>query len=108
MFSHIAHKLGDHTLTMYPFLKKYRSPLIEVAASNTRLRLHCSSLGLGRSGFGSSVGSSGSGSGGGLGFGAVVGSAVRLPERLEKSKVTHECLQSSVFNHHRANVYHSN
>lgn len=90
VFPRIAHKQGDQTLTMYPFLKKYRSPLIEVAASNTRLRLHCSSLGLGRSGFGSSVGSSGSGTGGGLGFGAVVGSVVRLPERLQKFKFTQE------------------
>lgn len=59
---------------------------MEVAASNTSSRLHCSSRGLGRgSGFGSSVGSSGSGPGsgpgGGLGFGAVVGTGVRLPER---------------------------
>lgn len=67
---------------MYPFLKKYRSPLTDVAASNTRSRLHCSSRGLGR-GSGPSVGSSGSGSGsgpgGGFGFGAVVGTGVRLP-----------------------------
>lgn len=65
----------------YPVLKKYRSPLIEVAASNTRLWLHCSSLGL--STFGSSVGSgsgSGSGTGGGFGFGAVVGCGLRLPK----------------------------
>lgn len=69
---------------MYPFLKKKRSPLIEVAASNTSSRLHCSSLGFGRGSSGSSVGSSGSGPGsgpgGGLGFGAVVGTGVRLPE----------------------------
>lgn len=59
---------------------------MEVAASNTSPRLHCSSRGLGcgsESGF--SVGSSGSGSGfgpgGGFGFGSVVGTGVRLPGR---------------------------
>lgn len=45
---------------MYPFLKKYKSFLMDVAASNTRLLLHCSPPGLGR-GSGPSVGSSGSG-----------------------------------------------
>lgn len=53
---------------------------MEVAASNTSERLHCSFRGFDRSGLGSSVGSSGSGSGGGSGFGAVVGACVRLPE----------------------------
>lgn len=77
VFISVPHKHSDHTLEMYPFLKKYRSPLMEVAASNTRSRLHRSAPGFGRS----ASGSSGSGSGGGLGFGAVVGPDVRLPER---------------------------
>lgn len=59
---------------------------MEVAASNTSARLHCSSRGLGR-GSGPSVGSSGSGSGSGrgvgFGFGAVVGTGVRLPGEKE-------------------------
>lgn len=83
----VPHKQHDHhILQLYPFLKKYSSPLMEVAASNTSPRLHCSSLGLGRGpALGSSVGSSssgsGSGPGGGLGFGSFVGTGVRLPER---------------------------
>lgn len=70
----------------YPFLKKYNSLLMEVAASKTSSLLHCSSRGLGRgSGSGSSVGSSGSGCGGGLGLDVGVG--VRLPGRWkEQSK----------------------
>lgn len=52
----------------YPFLKKYKSPLMDVAASNTRSLLHRSPPGLGWPGFGSS-GSSGSGAGGGVGLG---------------------------------------
>lgn len=52
---------------------------MEVAASNTSPRLHCSSLGFVR---GSSVGSSGSGSGSGAGcVGFAVGCGLRLPKR---------------------------
>lgn len=92
----------------YPFLKKYRSPLIEVAASNTRSRLHCSFRGFGwRSGC-SSVGSSGSGSGiGGGCSGSFVGSGVRVPLRQilsqpitqHKSVHTHNIIQSLLIIH---------
>lgn len=86
MFTRVAERTYLCARTLYPFLKKYRSPRMEVAASNTSERLHCSFRGLDRSGLGSSVGSSGSGSGGGLGFGAVVGACVRLPESDNQSE----------------------
>lgn len=96
---------NHNTFETHPFLKKNRSPLMEVAASNTRLRLHCSSLGLGRGPwFGSSVGSSGSGagSGDGLGFGRDVGAGVRLPERWI-NKIQSD--STRILSHNKANEY---
>lgn len=82
---------------MYPLLKKYRSFLMEVAASNTRLRLHFSPLGLvtGSDVGSGSSGSSGSGSGSGTGGGLGLGLGVRLPVEME---MTMRCV--SVHDYH--------
>ena len=79
-------------LIMYPFLKKYRSPQMEVTASNPSSRLHCWSCGLGKgigfSGCGPKPGprpgskpGSRPGPGGHLNLGCVVGTCVRMPEK---------------------------
>ncbi len=66
---------------------------MEVAASNTSSRLHCSSWGFS---VGSSGSGPGSGPGGGLGFGAAVGTGVRLPERWI-SKIQSGCAIDNIY-----------